>query len=91
MGVDVFDTLDESSMKCIRFDVCKHDAVTPIVAGVASSMKCIRFDVCKHAGLRRARDALLSSMKCIRFDVCKRRIRVQGGGRNRILNEVHTF
>ena len=23
MGVDVFDTLDESSMKCIRFDVCK--------------------------------------------------------------------
>ena len=23
MGVDVFDTLDESSIKCIRFDVCK--------------------------------------------------------------------
>ena len=47
MGVDVFDTLDESSMKCIRFDVCKVFGFgRPPVAHI-SSMKCIRFDVCK--------------------------------------------
>ena len=47
MGVDVFDTLDESSMKCIRFDVCKAVEHTVAVERLRSSMKCIRFDVCK--------------------------------------------
>ena len=48
MGVDVFDTLDESSMKCIRFDVCKFPAADMLPHMDVSSMKCIRFDVCKH-------------------------------------------
>ena len=47
MGVDVFDTLDESSMKCIRFDVCKLPAADMLPHVDVSSMKCIRFDVCK--------------------------------------------
>ena len=34
MGVDVFDTLDESSMKCIRFDVCKEETTTDLAASV---------------------------------------------------------
>ena len=47
MGVDVFDTLDESSMKCIRFDVCKQILECADNHLWTSSMKCIRFDVCK--------------------------------------------
>ena len=47
MGVDVFDTLDESSMKCIRFDVCKAHGLKQVNLSRISSMKCIRFDVCK--------------------------------------------
>ena len=36
-----------SSMKCIRFDVCKvADKDMPLHVDI-SSMKCIRFDVCK--------------------------------------------
>ena len=34
MGVDVFDTLDESSMKCIRFDVCKNMKVAMTLRNV---------------------------------------------------------
>ena len=36
-----------SSMKCIRFDVCKADTIYEDVDELVSSMKCIRFDVCK--------------------------------------------
>ena len=72
MGVDVFDTLDESSMKCIRFDVCKGSMSLLILRAFFSSMKCIRFDVCKFDGRNERRaGAVGSSMKCIRFDVCK--------------------
>ena len=42
-----------SSMKCIRFDVCKLGAAVVRAGEDSSSMKCIRFDVCK--GIRRAR------------------------------------
>ncbi len=61
-----------SSMKCIRFDVCKQ--ITPHVAflHLPSSMKCIRFDVCKAHGDGHVVFRPVSSMKCIRFDVCKR-------------------
>ena len=37
-----------SSMKCIRFDVCKADTIYEDVDELVSSMKCIRFDVCKN-------------------------------------------
>ena len=37
-----------SSMKCIRFDVCKAGRDDNHVQTRASSMKCIRFDVCKY-------------------------------------------
>ena len=37
-----------SSMKCIRFDVCKADTIYEDVDELVSSMKCIRFDVCKY-------------------------------------------
>ena len=60
-----------SSMKCIRFDVCKvADKDMPLHVDI-SSMKCIRFDVCKTPGCRRCARYVWSSMKCIRFDVCK--------------------
>ena len=36
-----------SSMKCIRFDVCKAVRDDNHVQTRSSSMKCIRFDVCK--------------------------------------------
>ena len=71
MGVDVFDTLDESSMKCIRFDVCKAARADDEHPRCVSSMKCIRFDVCKRFIRRDTIKMHLSSMKCIRFDVCK--------------------
>ena len=41
-------TFQHSSMKCIRFDVCKFDGLAAQGRVAASSMKCIRFDVCKH-------------------------------------------
>ena len=56
MQVGAGDAADElavlSSMKCIRFDVCK--AFELVVSGAChdSSMKCIRFDVCKFHDLR---------------------------------------
>ena len=40
--------LGESSMKCIRFDVCKRASLAVMASRCQSSMKCIRFDVCKH-------------------------------------------
>ena len=42
-----------SSMKCIRFDVCKADTIYEDVDELVSSMKCIRFDVCKIPPLSR--------------------------------------
>ena len=39
---------DTSSMKCIRFDVCKDGWNERRAGTVRSSMKCIRFDVCKQ-------------------------------------------
>ena len=36
-----------SSMKCIRFDVCKVSGCVALGGDGVSSMKCIRFDVCK--------------------------------------------
>ena len=39
-----------SSMKCIRFDVCKEASELDWGTGMRSSMKCIRFDVCKLFG-----------------------------------------
>ena len=42
-------------MKCIRFDVCKHDVFLISLYLIVSSMKCIRFDVCKtHANQAQA-------------------------------------
>ena len=37
-----------SSMKCIRFDVCKMIITCRRSTQRLSSMKCIRFDVCKN-------------------------------------------
>ena len=91
MGVDVFDTLDESSMKCIRFDVCKNIFDSVIQSRYDSSMKCIRFDVCKRAINGGGPMMHLSSMKCIRFDVCKPCASNCHLTRRPILNEVHTF
>ncbi len=60
-----------SSMKCIRFDVCKDWTPRVDHARAGSSMKCIRFDVCKFGLAAGYNVAHVSSMKCIRFDVCK--------------------
>ena len=60
-----------SSMKCIRFDVCKGVQFGGLCVAVVSSMKCIRFDVCKDSAMPYAVTFQHSSMKCIRFDVCK--------------------
>ena len=77
-------------MKCIRFDVCKHEACGEARDLVHSSMKCIRFDVCKNV-LRPMSDVWdSSSIKCIRFDVCKAVI-LRSYPRIWLLNEVHTF
>ena len=41
-------TFQHSSMKCIRFDVCKWSSCHRVYGNHISSMKCIRFDVCKR-------------------------------------------
>ena len=60
-----------SSMKCIRFDVCKLVGEDAQHCVETSSMKCIRFDVCKVHTVDERMTFQQSSMKCIRFDVCK--------------------
>ena len=60
-----------SSMKCIRFDVCKVSGCVALGGDGVSSMKCIRFDVCKCCFGVTTGVVGMSSMKCIRFDVCK--------------------
>ena len=62
---------NRSSMKCIRFDVCKQPAECVPACISGSSMKCIRFDVCKPVFNLASNAMTSSSMKCIRFDVCK--------------------